>query len=105
VLAISLDASGDIFIDGAGKAVIDHANVLDHSDDLAATRGRRVAFFHASTRSRLFNAVCWRWRIHPRPAHARFGVKTGNDDQRWPCPVYPPHLSHAWTMSAQGRFR
>lgn len=27
VLAISLDSSGDIFIDEAGKAVIDHANV------------------------------------------------------------------------------
>jgi hypothetical protein len=27
VLAISLDSSGDIFIDGAGKAMIDHANV------------------------------------------------------------------------------
>jgi hypothetical protein len=27
VLAISLDTSGDIFIDDAGKAVIDHANV------------------------------------------------------------------------------
>jgi hypothetical protein len=27
VLAISLDGSGDIIIDGAGKAMIDHANV------------------------------------------------------------------------------
>jgi hypothetical protein len=72
VLAISLDGSGDIFIDGAGKAVIDHANVQRarlQTDNIKWLVGKYAprTYGDRPVPDEAPQAITFRWQDNPAP--------------------------------------